>query len=165
MQLSYYFVNLSIPICLPKNTEFFKMTNCDLISVLLLHDSIAYHWYLQNSNSNRQNIINIMYCEIFYLSDKCNMPWKYRYFCSSVNLMYSYFIFSFSTISMNNSEEAIFCLAVNKKFTCSWLNFPSYWRGTKVDNPKITYVCVWNTFWHFFWNKYGQCSRHSQYFM
>lgn len=66
---------------------------------------------------------------------------------------------------MNNSEEAIFCLAVNTKFTCSWLNFPSYWRGTKADNPKIAYICVWNTFWHFLWNKCDQCSRNSQYFI
>lgn len=64
-------------------------------------------------------------------------------------------------MSMNNAE-AIFRLAVKKKFTCSWLNFPSYWRGTKADNPKITYICVRNAFWYFLWNKCSRRSRTSQ---
>lgn len=38
-------------------------------------------------------------------------------FICKFNLFMTFFFFS--TISMNNSEKAIFCLAVNKKFTCS----------------------------------------------
>lgn len=119
----------------------------------------------QNSKPNRRTSwIIIVCCEIFSVNDKCNRPQQSR-FLSSVNLIYSGPFFSFPTISMNNSEEAIFCLVVNEKFACSWLNFLSYWRGTKADNPKSTYICVWNAFWHFLWKKRGRWYRNSQYFI
>jgi hypothetical protein len=120
--------------------------------------------FLSRGASKSPLRIIIIYLETVYLKEKYNVPWNYRYFRSSVNLIYSWHFF-FLIIGMNNSEEAIFCLAVREKFTCSWLIFPSYWTGTKTDNSKITYICVLNTFWHFPWNNCSQCSRNAYYFI
>ena len=129
------------------------------ISMAVMAASVGYS---SNSKCKKQKVIN-NYNILWHSTSMINAIYHgNRHFYSSKNLIYSWHFFS-SEISMNNSAEAMLCRAVNNNFTCSWLNFPSYWRGISADNLKKNYLYLYlECILAFLWNKYGQWSGNSQ---